>query len=349
MGYTRLDGTAATETKPQRGPLRHILLFVASFVTCTMAGTQWMMQDPYAIENWTYGLTYAALILSFLAAHEFGHYIAARIHGVDATLPFFIPIPPALMPFGTFGAVIRTRTPIASRTVLFDIGVSGPLAGFVVCLVILAIGMVVNPGPELIATLHPNGAGAEPGAVLTFGDSLFFWLLRSATGSTVYWPPMTEIYHYPFFCVGWFGLFVTALNMLPFGQLDGGHVLYALVGRKQHTVGRALWWVMFLLVILSMIGWIHELLSTEYFEDAWIVWLQRNVEPSLTQAISAAPWLFQIGGLWAFWMILIRFFIRIDHPPVALEEPLSPTRKIVGWVAIAILIFSFAPQAIYIG
>lgn len=351
MGYTRIDGRS---TEPQRLSLRNVLLhtglFAATFATCLMAGSQWMMQDPSVVENWTYGLTYAILILTFLAAHEFGHYVAARIHGVDATLPYFIPIPPELMPFGTFGAVIRTRSPILSRKVLFDIGVAGPIAGFVVCLIILGIGMIMNPGPDLIMQVHPErlSMAENTGAGLTFGDSLFFLLLRGITDTHVYWPPMNEIYHYPFLCVGWFGLFVTALNMLPFGQLDGGHVLYALIGTKQARVARVLWWVMFVFVLLSLFGWMHELLTAQDYADAWIMWLQVNVDPSLGQAIAAAPWLFEIGSIWAFWLILVRFVVRIDHPPVADDEEIGRGRRVLGWTAIVILILSFPPQGIFI-
>jgi Zn-dependent protease len=352
VGYTRIDGSESVE--PPRRSVRtaavHLGLFAATFVTCTMAGAQWMMQDPSAIENWSHGLTYAFLILAFLAAHEFGHYVAARIHGVDATLPYFIPIPPALMPFGTFGALIRTRTPITSRTVLFDIGVAGPLAGFVVCLVILGIGIVLDPGPSVIMAVHPDrtSMAENTGLGLTFGDSLLFALLRWSTEGSVFWPPMNEIYHYPFLCVGWFGLFVTALNMLPFGQLDGGHVLHALIGRGQARVARTLWWVMFVFVILAMFSWMHDLLSAQDYAEPWIMWLQVHVDPSLRTAIDAAPWLFQIGSIWAFWLILVRFVVRIEHPPVSDETPLDPVRRAIGWTSIVILILCFPPQGIFV-
>src|SRR5579883_2757633 len=95
--------------KPRQRWVLHITLFVLTFITCTMAGVAWTMRDPYEIENWCFGFTYAILLLLFLSSHEFGHYFAARIHKVEATLPFYIPIPAGLSPFGTLGAVIRTR------------------------------------------------------------------------------------------------------------------------------------------------------------------------------------------------------------------------------------------------
>lgn len=351
MGYTRIDGepTPATSRIGLRQILTHTALFVATFITCMMAGAQWMMKDPFVIENWMFGLTYATLVMTFLASHEFGHYIAARAHGVDASLPYFIPVPSTIMLFGTFGAVIRTKSPIKSKNVLFDIGVSGPLAGFVVCVAILLIGIITLPGPEFLYEMHPNYATIDriPEAGMTFGDTILFALLREAFSGSVTLPPMNEIYHYPFLCVGWFGLFVTALNMLPFGQLDGGHVLYALLGDRQRTVARALWWVLFAFAILAMLNIVHVLLAESYAEP-WIMWMQTSIDPTLGRAISAAPWLFQMGELWIFWMLLVRFIIKIDHPPLQGTEPLSKGRRIIGWVAIAILVLSFSPRAIYI-
>ena len=339
----------ANSTIGLRQIIIHTGLFVATFVTCMMAGAQWLMKDPFVIENWTFGLTYASLVMLFLASHEFGHYFAARWHGVDASLPYFIPVPSTFMPFGTFGAVIRTKSPLQTRNVLFDIGVSGPLAGFVVCLGILIVGIVTLPGPEFLYAIHPNYATMSeiPANGMTFGDTILFSGLRWAFSGWVTLPPMNEIYHYPFLCVGWFGLFVTALNMLPFGQLDGGHVLYALLGKKQNTIARGLWWVLFFFAILSMLNLVHLLLADTY-ADTWIIWIQSALDPHLGRAIEAAPWLFQMGELWIFWMIIVRFVIKIDHPEILDTTELSSGRRIVGWIAIAILVISFSPRAIYI-
>ena len=120
--------------------LINILLFAATFITTTIAGTQWSGHYAGEIANWYHGLTYAVLILTFLTAHEMGHYIASRIHSVNATLPYFIPAPIPEMLFGTLGAVIKTKNTFPSRKALFDIGAAGPIAGFVVCIVFLVIG-----------------------------------------------------------------------------------------------------------------------------------------------------------------------------------------------------------------
>ncbi|MCX6139313.1 MAG: site-2 protease family protein [Candidatus Kapabacteria bacterium] len=332
-----------------RRVLLHAGLFVATFVTCMMAGAQWMMKDPFVIENWSFGLTYALLVMSFLATHEFGHYFAARWHGIDATLPYFIPVPSTVMPFGTFGAVIRTKSPLQTRNALFDVGVSGPLAGFVVCMVILIVGIVTLPGPEYLYGIHPTYATLKeiPASGMTFGDTLLFSSLRWAFSGIVTLPPMNEIYHYPFLCVGWFGLFVTALNMLPFGQLDGGHVLYALLGKKQHAVARVLWWILFAFAIFSMLNIVYVLLAEPYAEP-WIMWLQTNIYPQLGRMIETTPWLFHMGELWIFWMFLVRFVIKIDHAEIPDPAPLSPGRQVVGWLSIVMLIVSFSPRAIFI-
>lgn len=351
MGYTPFvpEGAPATVRK-RPSYVVHVALFAASFLCTMFAGAQWLMKDITELTNATYGLTYALLIMSFLSAHEFGHYIAAKIHGVDASLPYFIPMPFLnVLPFGTMGAVIRTRSPITSRTILFDIGVSGPLAGFVVCLIILGIGFATLPPKEYLFSIHPEYArlgGVIPTSGMYFGDTLVFSAFRAAFSNVAFMPPMNEIYHYPFLCVGWFGLFVTALNMLPFGQLDGGHVLYALIGPLQHRIAQVLWWALFLAGLFSLLGDVHDALQG-MAEDPMSLWLQQNILPTLSVMRSTAPWLFSFGSGWLMWSVLIRFLIRIPHPPIADPTPLSPRRTVVGWLAIAVLIASFAPRSIY--
>src|ERR1051325_2119805 len=211
----------------------HVLLFVLTFFTTTVAGVGWrgLAHDMGDFASLPTGISYAILILTFLSAHEFGHFIAARIHGVDATLPYYIPLPGYLysnINFGTLGAVIRTRSRLPSNKVMFDIGIAGPIAGFIVCLIFLAIGFATLPGIDYLQQIHPDYPNfvTPPGMrELAFGNTLCFEAMRSIfANSSGYVPPMTEIYHYPLLCAGWFGLFVTALNLLPVGQLDGGHV-----------------------------------------------------------------------------------------------------------------------------
>lgn len=362
MGYQRYDPTASTLNPPRWMPptlreiVTHVLLVGATFVTCLMAGTQWVGVNPLEVGNWGMGLTYAILTMTFLLSHEYGHYIAAYRHGLRSSLPYVIPVPPTLMPFGTFGAVIRTKSPMMTKNQLFDVGVAGPLAGFVVCLAILTVGFATLPGPEYLYAIHPEILVTGPSATgLTFGDSILFDAFRRLTvalgGASVYIPPMNEIYHYPFLCVGWFGLFVTSMNLLPFGQLDGGHVLFALIGKRQHVVGRILWWTMFTLSVLWLVGLVHTMFIAQDFNPAsyspWILWIRSAIEPYLGEVVDRFPWLFTLGEVWSFWLILIRFVIRVEHPIVVDETPLSRGRIIVGWLAVCILILSFAPRAIY--
>lgn len=355
MGYQRFDqSTAGIERRWQpptmREVLTHVALIVLTLITCTMAGTAWAMQNPLEIANWSAGLSYAVLAMSFLLAHEYGHYLAAMRHGIASSLPYLIPVPPTLMPFGTFGAVIRTRSPMMTRNELFDVGVSGPLAGFAACLVILITGFITLPSQDYLMSIHPEYAVTGiPTGGLTFDNTLLFELLRQIFSDRAFVPPMNEIYHYPFLCVGWFGLFVTSLNMLPFGQLDGGHVLYALIGKRQHTIARFLWWSMFALAILWLIGLIHQLVSGTSDADAtgWLLWLKHSIDPSIAGAIERFPWLFQLGDVWVFWLVMIRFVIKIDHPDVPSDEPLSRGRTILGWTAMVVLLLCFAPRAVY--
>jgi len=224
----------------------HTTLFLVTFFTLTVAGVQWLNRDPFNLANFSLGIPYSVSVLFILGCHEFGHYFAARHHGVDATLPYFIPFPnlQSVVNFGTLGAVIRTKSPIPSRKVMFDIGAAGPIAGFVASMIVLVYGFSTLPGKEFILSIHPDYF-SQPhpptGIDLAFGNSIlyeaFSALLTNPANQFV--PPMTEVYHYPFLCAGWFGLFVTAMNMIPIGQLDGGHIAYTMFGSRHRFISRA--------------------------------------------------------------------------------------------------------------
>ncbi len=191
------------------------------------------------------GAELATALLAILLAHEFGHYIACRLYRVDSTLPYFIPLP-FLSFAGTLGAFIRIRAQIPHRRALFDIGIAGPLAGFVVCLPVLWLGVAQG----VWAPLRNGGEG--PGY---FGEPLLFeYAVQWIKGPV---PEGMTLSIGPLGLAAWFGLFVTALNMMPVGQLDGGHVTYALWPRRAHWVSRA--------------GLIACLLLL-YFRPTWILW-----------------------------------------------------------------------------
>lgn len=300
--------------------LIHSTLFVVTFFTTTVAGVSWLNLDPFDLYNFTAGLPYSLSILFILTCHEFGHYFAARYHGVSATLPYYIPSPslPGFLNFGTFGAVIRTTSPIPSKKVMFDIGVAGPIAGFVATIGVLIYGFTHLPGKEFILQIHPeyfSGAGQEGGVALEFGSSMLynFFSLSLTDPAREFIPPMTEMYHYPFLITGWFGLFVTAMNLIPVGQLDGGHVSYAMFGEQHKIIARIAFGM---ILAMGIIGWLPEL----------------GVE-------SSYGW----SG-WLFWALILFFFVKLYHPPVSDETQLDPNRKLLGWITYGILIACFAPS-----
>jgi membrane-associated protease RseP (regulator of RpoE activity) len=171
--------------------------------------------------------TFAVPLMAILLAHELGHYLAARWHRVPASLPYFIPLP-SLSPFGTMGAVISMPGRIRSRNALLDIGAAGPLAGMVVAVPVLLVGLAQSEVREL------------SGPALQEGNCLLYLLLKRLVVGPI--PPGHDVWISPAAFAGWAGLLVTALNLLPIGQLDGGHIAYALLGERQNQVARALHW-----------------------------------------------------------------------------------------------------------
>ncbi|MCX7880714.1 MAG: site-2 protease family protein [Ignavibacteria bacterium] len=331
----------------------HLLLFVLTFLTTTIAGTQWAMKDYLNVINWGYGLTYSILIMLFLSAHEFGHYFASKIHKVDASFPYFIPVPfPDIMLFGTLGAVIATRSPIPNRRALFDIGIAGPLAGFVVSIVFLIYGLATLPPKEFIYTIHPEYLekyqGMIPNTGLYFGDTIIYSFLAGIFANPNGWlPPMNEIYHYPFLCVGWFGIFVTTLNLLPFGQLDGGHILYAMFGRKQFLISRIVWWLLVILGLGSLLNTLHSIFLNFDYPNQIYIFFQESLLPILEFLKKTIPFWFEAWSGWLFWAIFVRLFIKLPHPYVQYATPLSFNQKILGWFAILIFVLTFSFNGIY--
>jgi membrane-associated protease RseP (regulator of RpoE activity) len=303
-------------------------LFLATFFTTTLAGVQWVNKDPLELSNFLYGLPFSVSILLILGSHEFGHYFAARYHSVDVTLPYFIPFPPFPLsqsaaflfnPFGTMGAVIRMRSQLQSKKTLFDIGIAGPLAGLIVTMAILLYGFFTLPGMEYLYRMHPEYLTHTPSPEegFAFGNSVVFWALSKVFGQHAFVPPMTEIYHYPYLCAGWFGLFVTALNLIPVGQLDGGHIIYALIGPKLQI--RVAWVFFILLVIVGLLGLLPLLIPGANF-----------------------------GSIsWLVWAAILYFIIKLRHPAVPDQERLSTNRMMLGWITFLIFIIIFPPVPFY--
>ncbi len=208
------------------------------------------------------GFSFSLSLLLILGSHEFGHYYASRKNGVNATLPFFIPAPPPLL-FGTFGAFIQIRDPIPDRRVLMEIGSAGPIAGFIVTLPVLFIGL------SLSDIVLPTNVGG-----LAFGNSLLLQLFSIMTLGVSPSSTEVDILFHPMAMAGWIGLLITALNLLPIGQLDGGHIIYSLYKDKHSILAKVFflalfplgffwygWW--FWAFLITLFGFKHPPLDDE--------------------------------------------------------------------------------------
>lgn len=250
--FERVNGTTlATVTHPEPPTVprewpMNLALFLATVVTTLWAGAvmegaafDFFRRDPRGLAQ---GIPFSASLMGILTAHELGHYLAARRYKLNVTLPFFIPLP--FPPIGTLGAVIKMRTPIYTRRMLLDVGAAGPIAGMLVAIPVAIIGILGSPVLPV----------AESGGI-RLGEPLLFQGLVALLAPAH--PPDHDLYLNSIAFAGWIGFFITALNMLPLGQLDGGHVLYALIGRGQHRIA----WLFF--VALLAMGW---------WWAGWYVW-----------------------------------------------------------------------------
>ena len=237
----------------------HVMLFAAVLATTTLtgamiAGTVSMhpgdWRGPGFLSGLAHGLVFSLPLLAILFTHEMGHYVTARRYQVDVSPPFFLPGFPPPFGIGTFGAFIRLRTIVNDRRQLLDIGAAGPIAGFVVAVPVLWIGLVLS---------HHGVPGNVHGMVVRLGDdlllpgdSLITLLMRRLVPGAA-----GDILLHPTAFAGWFGMFVTMLNLLPMAQLDGGHIVYAATPRWQQPVARAIW------LIIMLLGW---------FWFGWLIW-----------------------------------------------------------------------------
>jgi len=266
----------------------HLFLLSLTFLTTTLAvGFFWL-------GGLREGLIYSFTVLSILGAHEMGHYIACRWYGVRATLPYFIPVP--LPPVGTFGAFIKIKSPIPSRRALFDIGIAGPLAGFIFAAPAAFIA-------HYFAT--PAEAAETTEGMITIHSPLLFQFFERA----LHLPPVVNLN--PVMWAAWVGVFMTALNLLPVGQLDGGHVTYAVFGRRGHRA-------------VALASYVSV----------------------ITLAVFSVR-----GGMWNWvvFAALLTLVIRVGHPPVVDEdEPLGLSRVLVAVIGLLVFVLSFLPFPITI-
>ena len=280
-----------------RLPMTHIVFFLATLATTTFYGALHNNVNLF-LEPWQFyeGFPFSLTLLAILGTHEFGHYWMARYHGVPVTLPYFIPAPSLI---GTFGAFIRIKDIVPNRRVLFDIGVAGPIAGFVVAVPAIILGIMlseVRPATEL--------SGIGLGSTLLFNG-----LVQVLLGVT---PQAYDVILHPIAFAGWIGFLVTAFNLIPAGQLDGGHIVYSLCGRWHRLVT-----LLCVLALLPM-GW---------YWPGWWVW---------------AFVIFWFSGPQAAWRQGWRFAFL--HPPLRDEAaPLSRTQKWVAAAALLIFVMTFPP------
>ncbi len=293
------------------------LLFVATILSTLSAGFLLTYGADIAAaanalgfiaSNFWRGWPFAFSLLGILTAHEFGHYFAARYHKVAVTLPFFIPMPLTII--GTLGAFIQLKEPIADRRKLFDVGVAGPLAGLAVAIPLLFIGLAT--ADLAIPVRVPDSGG------FSVGNSLLYWLAKYATFGRPLPDPLTgeTIALNQVTFAAWIGLLVTALNLLPIGQLDGGHTVFALFGQRARTVN------------------IVTAVAMAFFGLAGLEAVQ-NVIPALSRVGYSG---------WFIWLGLIFFIIGPFHPP-ALDDvtTLNRGRRWVGYAMILIFVLTFVP------
>ncbi|MFB3855024.1 MAG: site-2 protease family protein [Vicinamibacterales bacterium] len=301
MPETHVQPEGPTAVKRDR-PIVNLVLFVLTFATTTFAGA--MHYGGFVLDFKSGpvpplsmlmlgGLWYSVTILAILGAHELGHYFACRLYRVDASLPYFLPAPVPLT--GTLGAFIRIRRQVYSKRVLFDIGVAGPFAGFVVAVPALVAGLWMSR----LVRIPPDFEGFWLGEPLLYKAAA--WLVWGNP------PAGFDLNMHPMAFAAWFGLLATALNLFPIGQLDGGHVSYAVLGRRRSSY-----------VTLSMVGVVIAL------------------------TFVSTSWLF-----WSVLMVAMLLVFGPHHPRTVDEEiPLDRTRRVLAAVALLIFLACFTPAPI---
>jgi membrane-associated protease RseP (regulator of RpoE activity) len=308
----------------------NVLLFFLALASMLFAGTFFYLSQhyegppeitfrsalPYLPASLADGLMFTVSLMSILLAHEFGHYLAGRFHRTHVTLPYFIPFP--LPPFGTMGAFIQLKEPPKNKRILLDIGIAGPLAGLIVAVPVLLLGLSLSQVNSIPSRLPPGYTFQLEGNSLlyllskfvVFGQllpepssygsmgPLVYWVRYFFTGRPIPWGGMDVILH-PVAWAAWAGLLVTALNLIPAGQLDGGHLMYVLLGRRASLL------VPFILVGLILLG---------MFWPGW--WL------------------------WAFLIFLLG---RLHAEPLDQITPLDPSRRVLAVVGVIVFLLVFTP------
>jgi membrane-associated protease RseP (regulator of RpoE activity) len=300
---------------------KNLALFGCTLVSVFFAGKELTGgAGTNTLAAWLSGWTFAVPLLTILVCHEFGHYIAARLHRVPASLPYFLPLP-GLSPFGTFGAIILMPKRIRSRRALLDIGAAGPLAGMAVAVPIMLYGLSLSTvGPRATSNYFQEG------------QSLLYFALKYLTFGPI--PETLDVQLHPTAFAAWAGFLVTFLNLMPFGQLDGGHVAYALFGERQNRFSR---WLPFLPLLV---------LAYNFFVYTW---------PAVKKALafgfsSLGPQELHPAasslGTWIMLFILLsvmKRFVGFEHPPVD-DQEMGIGRKCVAVLTLGLFVLLFMPS-----
>jgi len=370
--------------------LLQILLFITTFFTTTLAGAWWCFgklyislfpffyNSEFTFQDFLQGMQFSVPFLLILTVHEFGHYFTALYHNVKSSLPYYIPFPPILFSIGTMGALIRLRSRVPSSKKNFDIGIAGPLAGFVVALGVLYYGFSTLPPPEHIFTIHPEyeqyglnyadhvyAQNDSSALSISLGKNLLFVLFEKIVADPARVPNVHEMMHYPILFAGFLALVFTSLNLLPIGQLDGGHVLYGLIGFRKHRIVASAIFIVFM--FYAGLG-LEYILPTQPPEDLMLSiplyglflfvcfsGLRLPVKDTIMYTVGvfalqyATIFLFpSVTGYpgWLLFGFLLGRVLGIPHPPSEIEEPLDQKRIVLGWIALLVFVLCFTPNPI---
>jgi membrane-associated protease RseP (regulator of RpoE activity) len=376
--------------KSTRTYLLHGGLFLLTLITTTLAGAEWMFGrlfipvEKMVTLGWTEfkaGFQFSIPFLAILTVHEFGHYFVARANHVRVTLPYYIPLWFGIgESIGTLGAFIRIKDYINSRQKYFDIGIAGPLAGFALAVPVLWYAFTHLPPAEYIFTIHPEYQkwgldygqfaykNVPEGGALALGDNLLFHFFKTYVADPTRLPHPNEMIHYPFVLAGYLALFFTSLNLIPIGQLDGGHILYALIGRERFR-----WVAPALFIVFAFYAGLGVFKPADFAvptDEAFFTQLgyfalyvfflftafariseNRTTGWLITLSVVATQLLFSwlrpdwegYSGFLVFVFVLGRF-LGVYHPETEHDEPLNTTRKILGWLALIVFILCFSPR-----
>jgi len=358
--------------------LIHGLLFLATLVATTLAGGEWLFgrsilgQGEHFL-TWEYfvrSLAFSVPFLGILFVHEMGHLFLSIKHRVRSSLPYFIP---AWLGFlgapsiGTFGAVIRLKSFVNSRTKFFDIGVAGPLAGFFVALGVLWYGFTHLPEADYIYQIHPEYLDPdfkleerEDYINLELGYNILFYTMEKMLADPEKMPNMSEVIHFPYLFAGYLALFFTALNLLPIGQLDGGHVIFGLFPRHHRLISLLAYTGFVFYAGLGLINPFDDINSLIisiplYVGFLYICYrktkLQEQTKWMIVLLIAATQYslLFIWPNLqgytgWLFFAFLLGRVMGLEHPEVSGNKPMDNKRKVLAWLAILIFLLCFTPQ-----